>query len=171
MPKHPLPEGVVSFIGIGSNMGDAVAHCREAMDRIGRIKGSTLLRRSPLYRTEPVGFPDQAWFINAVVEIRTGLAARSLLNLLKSIERDMGRTEGGIRFGPRIIDLDILLMGQTVVDEDDLKVPHPEFHKRRFALQPLAEMAPYAIHPLFGISMKGLLDRLADESAVEPIGK
>jgi 2-amino-4-hydroxy-6-hydroxymethyldihydropteridine diphosphokinase len=169
MPKQPAKEGVIAFIGIGSNMGDAAARCREAMDRLGRIKGSALLSRSSLYRTEPVGFKDQDWFVNAVVELRTGLSARDLLNLLKAVERDMGRKEDEVRWGPRVIDLDILLMGQDVIAEEDLVVPHPELHKRRFALQPLAELAPYAIHPAFGISVKGLMDRLADESAVELI--
>jgi 2-amino-4-hydroxy-6-hydroxymethyldihydropteridine diphosphokinase len=169
MPRPPVQEGIIAFIGIGSNLGDAAARCREAMDRIGRIKGSTLLRRSSLYRTEPVGYKDQDWFVNAVVELRTGLSARDLLNLLKAVERDMGRKEDEVRWGPRVIDLDILLMGQNVVAEKDLVVPHPELHKRRFALQPLAELAPYVVHPAFGISVKGLMDRLTDESAVELI--
>jgi len=169
MPKPPAQEGVIAFIGIGSNLGDAAARCREAMERLGRIKGSTLLRCSSLYRTEPVGYKDQDWFVNAVAELRTGLSARDLLNLLKAVERDMGRKEDEVRWGPRVIDLDILLMGQNVIAEEDLVVPHPELHKRRFAMQPLAELAPYAIHPAFGISVKGLMDRLTDESAVELI--
>lgn len=168
MPKIPLSEGVVSFIGIGSNMGDSVANCREAVVRIGRIKGSTLLRCSSLYRTEPVGLKDQSWFVNGVVEIRTGLAARNLMHLLTAIEKEMGRIED-VHWGPRLIDLDILLMGQHIVDDDDLTIPHPELHKRRFALQPLAELAPYAIHPVFGISVKGLMERLEDRSSVQLI--
>jgi 2-amino-4-hydroxy-6-hydroxymethyldihydropteridine diphosphokinase len=113
-----------------------------------------------------VGPQDQAWFINAVAEIRTVLKARELFEELKGIERLMGRTEGP-KWGPRIIDLDILLYGQEVVQEEDLIIPHPELHKRRFVLTPLSELASYAIHPSFGVSVHGLMDRLKDPARVE----
>jgi 2-amino-4-hydroxy-6-hydroxymethyldihydropteridine diphosphokinase len=158
--------GVVAFIGIGANMREPDVQCREALHRIGAVPEIRLLRNASLYRTEPVGPKEQPWFVNTVAEIRTGLTPRALFHLLKGIERDMGRMEGP-RWGPRIIDLDLLLYGQEVVAEEGLIVPHPEMHQRRFVLEPLCELASYAIHPGFGISARGLLDRLTDSSAVE----
>jgi 2-amino-4-hydroxy-6-hydroxymethyldihydropteridine diphosphokinase len=159
-------QGVVAFIGIGANMGNPALQCREALRRIGTVPGIRLLRSASLYRTEPVGPKEQPWFVNTVAEIRTGLTPRALFHLLKGIERDMGRMEGP-RGGPRIIDLDLLLYGQEVIAEEGLSVPHPEMHQRRFVLEPLCELASYAIHPGFGISARGLLDRLADTAEVE----
>jgi 2-amino-4-hydroxy-6-hydroxymethyldihydropteridine diphosphokinase len=107
----------------------------------------------------------QPWFINAVAEIRALLEPRRLLQALQERERDMGRTRTGDG-GPRIIDLDILFYGQAVIDEDDLVIPHRELHRRRFVLEPLAEIASWVIHPRFGISVRGLLDRLEDAATV-----
>jgi len=158
--------GVVAFIGIGANLGDPAAQCRDAVLRLGSVPEIRLLRSSSLYRTEPVGPRDQAWFINAVAEIRTGLRPRQLFTVLKMIEREMGRTEGP-RWGPRVIDLDLLLYGQEVVAEEGLVIPHPEMHRRRFVLEPLCELASYVIHPAFGVSARGLLDRLTGPGFVE----
>ncbi|MCG6538363.1 MAG: 2-amino-4-hydroxy-6-hydroxymethyldihydropteridine diphosphokinase, partial [Syntrophales bacterium LBB04] len=115
---------------------------------------------------EPVGFIDQEWFINAVVEMRTGLTARVLFKELQAIENLMGRRKL-IKWGPRVIDLDVIFYGQEVIDEDNLTIPHPELHRRRFVLEPLHEIAPYMIHPAFGVSIAGLLDRLEDRSKTE----
>ena len=156
-----VAEGIVCFVGLGSNMDDPASQCLKAFDSISAIMGVKLLRRSSLYRTEPVGFPDQDWFINAVAEIRTVLSAHELLRALQSIEKDMGRITD-IKWGPRIIDLDILLYGQDIIHEEYLIIPHPELHKRRFVLVPLCEIASYVIHPAFGVSMRGLMDRLED---------
>lgn len=158
--------GVVAFIGIGSNMGNPAAACREAMARLAERPGIRLLRASSLYRTEPVGLKEQAWFVNAVAEIWSVLSPMDLFSALKLIERRMGRSAGE-RWGPRVIDLDLLLYGQEVLAEKGLVVPHPELHKRRFVLVPFCELASYAIHPAFGVSIRGLLDRLADPSRVE----
>jgi len=165
-PSETGVTGIVAFIGIGSNIADPVVQCRNAVNRLGEAPGIHLLRRSSLYRTEPIGPKDQAWFINAVAEIRTALPPGELLGLLKAIERKMGRRSAP-RWGPRVIDLDILLYGQMVVNEDGLVIPHPELHRRRFVLEPLCELAPYAIHPAYGVSARGLLDRLTDQSVVE----
>ncbi|MEW6334645.1 MAG: 2-amino-4-hydroxy-6-hydroxymethyldihydropteridine diphosphokinase [Thermodesulfobacteriota bacterium] len=158
--------GVVAYIGVGSNMGNPAAACREAMARLAEWPGIRLLRASSLYRTEPVGLREQAWFVNAAVEIRTGLSPMDLFSALKQIERRMGRFAGE-RWGPRVIDLDLLLYGQEVLGEQGLVIPHPELHRRRFVLVPLCELASYAIHPAFGVSVRGLLDRLADPARVE----
>jgi 2-amino-4-hydroxy-6-hydroxymethyldihydropteridine diphosphokinase len=158
--------GIVAFIGIGANLGDPAAQCRDAVQRVGATPGVCALRCSSLYRTAPVGPEEQAWFINAVAEVRTELSPAKFFEALKAIERQMGRTDGP-RWGPRMIDLDILLYGQQVVDREGLKIPHPEMHRRRFVLEPLCELASYVIHPAFGVSTRGLLDRLVDPGLVE----
>jgi 2-amino-4-hydroxy-6-hydroxymethyldihydropteridine diphosphokinase len=165
-PARKDVRGVIAFIGIGSNRGNPVHACREAARHLSEELEVRLLRRSSLYRTEPVGPQDQPWFINAVAEIRTSLPPRRLFETVKEIERRMGRTEGQ-KWGPRVIDLDILLYGQEVVSEGDLIIPHPEMHRRRFVLAPLCELASYAVHPAFGVSIRGLMDRLADQGHVE----
>lgn len=165
--RESLPDSIV-FLGIGSNMGDPVRNCLEAINRIAGIPSTAVLHRSSLYRTEPVGIKDQPWFVNCVIEIRTALQPAALLQAIKIIEREMGRIPAE-RWQPRTIDIDILLYRQMVVQERDLQVPHPELHKRRFVLIPLHEIAPYVIHPGFGISVHGLLDRLEDGSKVERI--
>ncbi|HEU19689.1 MAG TPA: 2-amino-4-hydroxy-6-hydroxymethyldihydropteridine diphosphokinase [Deltaproteobacteria bacterium] len=159
---------IVCFIGIGSNLADPVSNCLESIDRIAAFARSKITGRSSLYRTEPVGMPDQDWFVNCVVEIETRFKASTLLDILQKIENDMGRLRKD-RWGPRTIDLDILLYGQEIIIEDNLIIPHPELHKRRFVLVPMCEIAPYAIHPSYGISMMGLLNRLEDLNAVELI--
>jgi 2-amino-4-hydroxy-6-hydroxymethyldihydropteridine diphosphokinase len=157
---------IVCFIGVGSNVADPVSNCLESIDRIASFASSKIAQRSSLYRTEPVGVADQGWFVNCVVEIQTPHRASTLLRILQEIENAMGRVRNE-RWGPRTIDLDILLYGQSIIQEDDLTVPHPELHNRRFVLVPMCEIAPYVIHPSYGISMMGLLNRLEDLSAVE----
>jgi len=117
-----------------------------------------------------LGVTDQDWFVNAAVEIRTLLPPRQLLDVLLGIEDAMGRRRKA-RWGPRVIDLDLLFYGQAILSEPGLIVPHPEAHKRRFVLVPLAEIAPCAVHPLYGISVRGMLDRLEEtEGIVERLG-
>lgn len=159
---------IVCYIGIGSNLGNTLQNCKYAIESLSRINGINPTRTSSFYKTEPVGIEKQNYFINAVVELTTILSARDLLQALRKIERGMGRkreTKGG----PRIIDLDLLFYGQDVIREADLVVPHPEIHKRRFVLEPLYEIASYFIHPVFGVSIRGLKDRLADTKIVEMI--
>lgn len=160
-------KGVIAFVGIGSNLGMPVENCREAIKKISARSGIRLIRCSSLYRTEPVGPKDQDWFINAVAEIRTSLSARELLEALQETERQMGRTKGP-RWGPRVIDLDLLFYGRESHCEKGLVVPHPELHRRAFVLVPLCEIASYLIHPDFGVSISGLMQRLDDTAKVEP---
>ncbi len=157
--------GIICFVGIGSNMDDPAGQSLKAFDRISTTSGVKLLRKSSFYRTEPVGSLDQDWFINAVAEIRTVMTPHQLLKALQSIEHNMGRIRDET-WGPRLIDLDILFYGQEIIQEKDLCIPHPELHKRRFVLEPLCEIAPYVIHPAFGVSIRGLMDRLEDRSIV-----
>jgi len=159
---------VICYIGIGSNAGDPVQNCLEAVDRLSAHEAIKVLRISSLYRTEPIGIKDQPWFINAVVEIRTALGVHALLEILQTLEERMGRVRAE-KGGPRVIDLDILLYGERVIQDATLCVPHPEMHRRRFVLVPLNEIASYFIHPAYGVSIRGLLERLGDESAVIPL--
>lgn len=140
-------------------------NCKDAVENISRINEIQLTGMSSFYRSEPVGIENQSWFVNAVAEIKTTLTAQRLLCVLQSIENKMGRTRK-IKGGPRIIDLDLLFYGQDVIDEAGLTVPHPEIHKRRFVLEPLNEIASYFIHPAFGVSVRGLKNRLSDQKAV-----
>lgn len=153
-------------MGIGSNKGNPVRHCLDSIEYISSLEDVKVLRKSSLYRTEPVGFKEQDWFINCVAEIKTQQTPHTLLQMLQQIEDRMGRMRNK-KWGPRIIDLDILLYGQEIVVDENLYIPHPELHLRRFVLVPLNEIASYAIHPMFGVSIKGLLDRLEDFSRVE----
>ena len=164
--KMTMP--VIAYLGIGSNLGDPVENCRKALREISSLKNVQVLRRSSLYRTEPVGDRLQEWFVNGVVEVRTTFTAPQLLKALQWVEQALGR-ERRERWGPRTIDIDILLYGQEIMKTENLVDPHPELHKRRFVLVPINEIAPYVIHALFGVSMKGLLDRLEDDHTVERI--
>jgi 2-amino-4-hydroxy-6-hydroxymethyldihydropteridine diphosphokinase len=159
-------DGVICYIGIGSNLGDSLKNCKNAVEILSRGKGIELKTVSSFYKTEPVGIENQNYFINAVVEIKTDLSALNLMHEVQNIENDMGR-ERRVKGGPRIIDLDLLFYGQNVVNDHNLIIPHPEIHKRRFVLEPLCEIAPYFIHPSFGISIRGLNDRLSDNKIVE----
>ncbi|HUN54970.1 MAG TPA: 2-amino-4-hydroxy-6-hydroxymethyldihydropteridine diphosphokinase [Smithella sp.] len=161
-------DGMICYIGIGSNLGDSLKNCKYAVEKISRIKEVELTAQSSCYRTQPVGMENQNYFTNAVVEIRTSLSAKDLLRELQNIENGMGRKRD-VKGGPRIIDLDLLFYGQNVIEEHDLIVPHPEIQKRRFVLEPLCEIASYFIHPSFGVSVRGLKDRLDDDKVVEII--
>jgi 2-amino-4-hydroxy-6-hydroxymethyldihydropteridine diphosphokinase len=156
---------IIAYLGIGSNLNHPVIQCCRAIENISAIEGVGILRKSSLYQTEPVGITEQNWFINAAVEIRTMLAPRVLLEVLMAIEADMGRIRAD-KWGPRTIDIDILLYAGEIIRNEGLAIPHPELHRRRFVLVPLAEIASFVIHPVYGISIRGLLDRLEDDRRV-----
>ena len=132
-----------AYLGLGSNLGDRAAQLQFALDGLAARAGA-VLAISPVYETEPVGGPPQPDFLNAVVAIKTALDARALLGVAKSLEREAGREpvdpEG--RWGPRPLDIDVLMVGDERVDEPDLVVPHPRIHQRVFVLAPLADVAP-----------------------------
>lgn len=128
-----------------------------------------ICRQAQLYETEPVGVPDQPWFLNTVVEIETDLSPRELLTVCKQIEHALGRQERQ-RYGPREIDLDILLYDDLVIKDPDLQIPHVQLHRRRFVLVPLAELAPHSVHPVLGKSILELLHELTDPKEVKLYG-
>jgi 2-amino-4-hydroxy-6-hydroxymethyldihydropteridine diphosphokinase len=132
-----------SFVGLGANLEDPRAQIARALELLAAEDGIELVAVSSLRETDPVGFEDQPRFLNGAVKLRTSLSARELLERLLAIERCLGRVRGeGPRFGPRTIDLDLLLYGDEQIDEPGLQIPHPRLHERRFALEPLAELDP-----------------------------
>ena len=128
------------YVGLGSNLGDREATIRAALDRIQSLDGAVVLRVSSLRETEPVGYEDQPRFVNGVAELETTLEPLELLDRLLKIERDLGRNRDGPRFGPRPIDLDLLLYDDVVLDHPRLTLPHPRLTEREFVLEPLAEL-------------------------------
>ena len=133
---------VTAYVGLGANLGDREATMRRALELLAAEPGVGLLAVSGFRETEPVGIRDQPRFLNAAAAVVTTLTPRGLLERLLAIEAELGRTRSGLRFGPRTIDLDLLLHGKAVVDEPGLTLPHPRLHERRFALEPLAELDP-----------------------------
>jgi 2-amino-4-hydroxy-6-hydroxymethyldihydropteridine diphosphokinase len=130
-----------AYVGLGSNLGDREALIRRAAELLGASRLSTIRE------TEPWGLEDQPRFLNAAAELETDLPPRALLDRLLEIERELGRTRDGPRYGPRLIDLDLLLYGDELIDEPGLTVPHPRLHERKFALEPLAELDPGLVVP------------------------
>lgn len=149
------------YIGLGSNIGDRCHNLERAARELVRLGRE--LKTSSLYETEPVGVEDQPWFLNAVASLETDLWPRQLVRKLKQIEDRLGRVPGR-RFGPRVIDLDLLLYGDLEIDVPTLAVPHPRLHLRRFVLEPLAELDPELRHPSLGFGPKEMLERLEGES-------
>jgi 2-amino-4-hydroxy-6-hydroxymethyldihydropteridine diphosphokinase len=150
------------YIGLGSNEGDREAHLVAALTALARIDAVSVVACSSLYESAPVG-PPQPRYLNAVVALAGDLPPQRLLVILKQIERDLGRTQAAERWGPRPIDLDILLWDGAVVADPNLQVPHLELHKRRFALEPLSEVAPEVLHPVLGETVQELLRQLAPQ--------
>jgi 2-amino-4-hydroxy-6-hydroxymethyldihydropteridine diphosphokinase len=155
-----------AFIGLGSNLGDREANIRQALQFLEQLPETTIVRGSSLYDTEPVGVSDQPNFLNGVVQVETHLAPRQLLWNLMLIERRLGRVRTQ-RWGPRVIDLDLLLYGDEVVDEEDLTLPHPLMTQRSFVMVPLVEIEPLLVHPVTNQTMLSILQRLGADPLVK----
>lgn len=162
------PTAVVAYIGLGSNLADPAGQVRQAMAELDGLPESKLLARSPLYRTAPVGPADQPDYINAVVRLETRLSPLGLLAALQAIERTHGRQRDGTRWGPRTLDLDILLYGDERLREPGLQIPHPEMGNRAFVLVPLADVAPVALRVPGVGTLADLLERCPREG-IAPI--
>src|SRR5918994_2232090 len=148
-----------AYVGLGSNLGDREGALRAAVAALGATEGIQVVAVSTFRETEPVDYLDQPRFLNAAAAVDTTLAPRELLDVLLAVERSLGRTREGPRFGPRTIDLDLLLYGGESFDEPGLTVPHPRLHERVFALEPLAELDPGLLIPGKG-PLESLLRKL-----------
>ncbi len=138
---------IESFIGIGSNVGDRAQFCRAAVEQLNAAEGVEVTATSSLYETSPIGGPPQRSYVNMVVRLHTSLDHRALFELCQSIEHRLGREDSDIRWGPRVVDLDILSYDNEKISEPDLEIPHPRMSQRRFVLVPLLEIAPDVTDP------------------------
>jgi 2-amino-4-hydroxy-6-hydroxymethyldihydropteridine diphosphokinase len=150
-----------AYVGLGANLGDREATLRRAVELLDADPRFSVVAVSTLRDTEPVGVVDQPLFLNGALAVDTTLGPADLVRVLLGVERALGRTREGPRWGPRIVDLDLLAHGDTVIDEPGVTVPHPRLHERRFALEPLAEIAPELIVPGRGAVLE-LLAQLQD---------
>lgn len=160
--------GYTAYIGIGSNLGDKIAHCEKAISEILNIDRHRLLSRSSLFKTRPIGYTAQDLFVNGVVKIETDLEPLDLYRTLKTIELRLGRKET-FRGGPRVIDLDLLLFDDRRIETEELQVPHPRLHERQFVLIPLSEIDPNLIHPVLKKTVGELLEEIEEVQGVEKI--
>ena len=156
---------MIAYVGLGSNVGDREAMLRAALDQLAALPSTALTRVSSVYETEPVGVSDQPWFLNAVAQLDTDLSPGQLMWNLQRVERSLGRVRRE-RWGPRTIDLDLLLAGNLVIEDLGLKVPHPELLNRTFALVPLVEIDPLLVHPVTGETLLQHLARLGSGKTV-----
>ena len=148
---------MICYIGLGSNLGDRNSFIQKAIDELDKI--AEVCNQSKIYETPPWGDTDQPSFLNSCVELKCDLPALDLLSELKKIEDLLGRTKTR-KWGPRVIDLDLLFYGSETIQSKHLTVPHPELHKRSFVLKPLADIAGQFLHPVLKLSIKQLLDNI-----------
>ena len=163
MKREPVNPKHTVYLSVGSNLGDKLENCRSGIAAMTRSANIRLIDQSPIYRTEPVDYRDQDWFVNYAVKIETDLDPLSLLNLLKSIEQKAGRVPHSVPFGPRVLDLDIIFFDDVVQNDSKLTIPHPRMHKRRFVLKPICDIDPDINHPVLQQTMRYLLENIAPE--------
>ena len=163
-----LLKPITAYLGLGTNLGDRAKNLAQAITGLDAGAELTVLRTSGIYETSPWGLSEQPDFLNMVAEISTTLSPRQLLERVKELERELGRKPGP-RFGPRLIDVDILLYGNLVLDEPDLRIPHASLHLRAFALAPLAELAPDRVHPVIGVTIARLAGQVDGLEGVIPL--
>lgn len=156
MGKH------TAYISAGSNIGDKLLNCKNGLSALAGSGAAVIKAWSHFYKTSPVGYIDQDWFVNAAVKIETELSPSELLNEMVSIQAKAGRSSDSVRFGPRILDLDIIFYDDVVIELSGLTIPHPRMHERRFVLEPLCDIDPDLIHPVLKKDIRYLLDILDD---------
>lgn len=158
----------IAYLGLGSNIGDRIGYIQQAYKLLADTQGIEVVNTSSLYETEPVGFEDQEWFINAVIEISTTLNAVELLIQCQRIEGQLGRKRlpDEPQWGPRTIDIDILLYDNEIISEANLQIPHPRLHQRAFALVPLLELAPNLVHPVINKTILEIHNELPNPEEV-----
>jgi 2-amino-4-hydroxy-6-hydroxymethyldihydropteridine diphosphokinase len=154
-----------AYIGIGSNLESPAENCLKAVEHLNAHSDLTLVERSSLYQSEPFGLADQDWFVNSVIQLTTLLSPEELLQTCLSIEQVMGRTRAE-KWGPRIIDLDILFYDDLILKQEGLEIPHPGIPERSFVLAPMNEIAPEFIHPALKKSMRILLAEIPNPQPV-----
>jgi len=167
MPGSIIKEGYRSIlnsaiIAIGSNLGDKRQNCLQGINALDHMPDIEVTDRARFYRTAPVDYTDQDWFVNTAIRIATNLEPGDLLTRLKQIERESGRDRKTVRFGPRILDLDIIFFDALVLRTPTLEIPHPRMHKRRFVLAPICDIDPTAVHPALNIPVNALLQAIDD---------
>ena len=155
---------VEAFVGLGSNLGNRKKNIDNSLRLLARRANLEVITRASNYETEPVG-PIQPWFINTAIKIETSLSPEELLTVCKEVERRIGRVDS-LKWGPRLVDLDLLLVDEYVIDKEKLKLPHPQMGERRFVLLPLLELEPNLVHPKLGTPLKELLPKLEEDKKV-----
>lgn len=156
-----------AYICVGSNMGDRLGYVQQANNLLNDTKGIKVVQSSSLYESEPVGFKDQEWFVNAVLEIKTSLSPSELLDECMRIEKQLGRVrDAKNQWGERTLDLDILFYDNTVISKDNLQIPHPRVQERAYALVPMLEIAPDFVHPVIKKTIFEIHSELEDPEEV-----
>ena len=158
----------IAYIGLGSNIGDRITSINRALDLFREEPNINVLKVSPFYETEPLEFPDQNWFINAVAEIETNFSPDALLRFLISCEDKLQRNRS-IKWGPRSIDLDILFYDNDIISNSKLQIPHLRMHYRAFVLAPLSDINPYIQHPILNKTSRELLEGLSETTAIRRV--
>jgi 2-amino-4-hydroxy-6-hydroxymethyldihydropteridine diphosphokinase len=159
---------VNTYLGLGSNLGDRVENLKTALSALSEHPDIRVIASSSYYETEPVGYKKQGWFINQVIQIETSLIPSDLINATQTIEQQLGR-QRNLRWGPRRIDIDILLYSHLTIQTPILTIPHPLLYERNFVLVPLSEIAPSVIHPVLGISIEKILMNTSAKDLVRKI--
>jgi len=165
--RERCAEATEVFVALGSNLQDRLGFLAQGLRELSRLADTTVLAISSVYETEPVGGPSpQAFYLNAVAQMRTNLEPLELLQGMQAIEHMAGRVRTSVRGAARTLDLDLLLYGEECLETPELIVPHPRMHERAFVLEPLAELAPVLVHPRLGVSVAHLVAAVEDSKVV-----